>query len=433
MNCPKRIDSRRLEADSDPKITQEEFISFMLNPTHIGKYLVPIPKGTMLFHGSPIFPRVFNQLIQYKGGQTKKVCDILSKVEGGLSESVILDLHNTRKLSEKVIQQKLSKKNKKYEMIWLNFNWYSNRYIATGFKYTKNPVTGEYDVPVYKKDKDGNFIYEKGKKVQELSTSGCNPCKSMVMFLTTQNIYVFNFVRLVMEKRINKNRIERIQQDSKEKLYIIRKKGAVGISKWDEIGTGDYVFSKTTTRRKGFVKKSESAKRNALYVTNNQFYTSGYSGLGILFAQYMFIRHELTGMMPLLPPVMGYFDIDFAEAVDMQEEDWVNKYSNATMCGCFVDKKGRNGICPELMLLKPQDILNCMDIFYTTINDYTVYIDPEEERGKDFSKALPLETITKNIIGCVGAGNFNMNPQFDNDKPLDSMYKNIAPWFKVKS
>ena len=318
-------------------------------------------------------------------------------------------------------------------MIWLNFNWYSNRYIGTDFKYAKNPDTGEYDIPVYKKDKDGNFIEENGKKVQELSTTGCNPCKSMVMLLTTSDIYVFNFVRLVMEKRINKNRIERIEQDSEEKLYVFRRKEEVGIATWDKIGAEDDIFVKNTMKRKGFTKKSDGVKKHALYITNNQFFTKGYTGLGIIFAQFMYLRDELSGSMPRLPPVMGYFDVDFAEAVSMQDEDWVNKYSNATMCGCFVDKNDREGICPELMLLKPQEILNCMDIFYTTKNDYTVYIDPQEEKGGEFSKVLPLETITKNIIGCVGAENFIMNPRFDNNKPLQSMYNGMAPWFKVKS
>ena len=94
--------------------------------------------------------------------------------------------------------------------------------------------------------------------------------------------------------------MEPIEKESNEKLYVTKRKGEVGITTWDKIADTDDIFVKITRTRKGFIKKSDGAKRNALHVTNNQFYTTGYSGIGIILAQYMYLREQLKGSMPPL-------------------------------------------------------------------------------------------------------------------------------------
>ena len=396
MNCPIQVDSKRLLNDnSDIAVKQTEFLTMLF--TSANDYIIKIPKNVMLYHGSRMFPRVANQIIKLKSGKIIRACEIAPQLEAGLSEGLVIDLNNTNRLTEEIVDSILTKKAKKFEMMWLNFNWYANRTIAGGWS--------------------------------------CKPCKSMMLLKTTQDIYVFNFVRMVSILKKNKNSIERITQNSDEKLYIARKNTKqIYIDTWDNIKNNDSVFTKS------FVKKNESIKNSAVSVTNQQFKTSGFSGIGIILAQYQYLRKALGDLN--LPPIMGYFDVDFAEGVEMKTENW-SKWKNTnkipTICGCVYDnnyklegKKTPTGICPELMIMNPLEIIKCVDVFYTTRNDYMPFIDEEEDIKSDNPSRLSLDNLSQNIIDCVGKENFNINPHFNVADPLDSFINNQAPWFQFK-
>ena len=131
---------------------------------------------------------------------------------------------------------------------------------------------------------------------------------------------------------------------------------------------------------------------------------------------------------------MGYFDIDFAVGVEMKDENWKTwKNSNKipTICGCVYDKDSI-GVCPELMIMKPLESTNCVEVFYTTRNDYSPYIDEDEDRLSDYPNRLSIDNLTQNIVDCVGISNFNLNKNFDINKPLESFINNEAPWFKIR-
>lgn len=402
MNCPVEVDSRKLFSDGYVDVKQVDFLSMLFSDS-IDDYIIKVPKDVMLYHGSRMFPRVANQIIRFKNGKTIRACEIAPQLEAGLSEGLVIDLNNTNRLTAKKVESILKRKKKKFEMMWLNFNWYANRTIAGGWS--------------------------------------CKPCKSMMLLKTTADIYVFNFVRLVNKLKKNKNSIERITQDSEEKLYMGRRRGKIFIETWENIRTErDEVYVIVSRSRKGFYPKNDGVKNRALSVTNNQFKTTGYSGIGIILAQYQYLRKALGDAK--YPPIMGYFDVDFAEGVPMIHEDWStwnNPDKIPTMCGCIYDKNYRakgdkekipTGICPELMIMEPLKITKCIEVFYTTRNDYMPFIDEEEDIFSDNPNKLPIDILTQNIIDCVGKNNFNLNPAFNLSDPLGSFINNNAPWFK---
>jgi hypothetical protein len=391
---------KSLEPKDTEHISQEYFLSIMLNPNEIKNRIVTLPKNTLIFHGSQLFPRLLNQKILIDN-IPKKVSTILPYIEGGASESEILSLSSENKLTMDGIYEILHRKQKKYEMLFGNFNWMGNRYIEGG--------------------------------------QGCNPCKSMVLFLLNNEIKLFNFIDFVRNEKKDKRSIEDLDQKSEKKLYIVsveekdrrQIKKKIIVKEWDKITDSDVVFEKINNTYKSV--KPTTELNTLLYITNNDFYTSGYTGIGIIFAQYQYIQDALQYIYPdfIDQNIMGYIAIDFSEEVktDTTNEDWFSKENESYfMRGCIGTKN--IGICPEVLILNPTKLLTPMDVFYTTRNDYEIFIKTSDRiKEEKKRKALPLKIITKNIENCLKSYDIQFNPSFNTRQPIVSLEQGHAPYY----
>ena len=166
----------------------------------------------------------------------------------------------------------------------------------------------------------------------------------------------------------------------------------------------------------------------------------GYTGLGILLAQARDIMHVLNKLdISDIIPYNGFIDIDLVnEGVPMKTENWFDFVKNTSydtkICGCIVSEQhgkiGRQGICPEVLLLDPDTLLRCEHVFYTTRGDYRDWIDYEKDMESENPKTLPLTLLTENIISCIGS-KIRLNTYFKIDQPLQSMFNNQAPYYKI--
>lgn len=426
MGTPSYINFKDITAFSTQKISQLDFMDRLLNETKL-EDLAKIPSKVLLFHGSFVFPRVFNQVLTDVNGNKVKACRYASYIEGGLSEGGLFRLTDANLLSEgNMIKEIQRTKSKKYNMMWLNLNWFANRYIAGG--------------------------------------AACNPCKSMLMLEVTKEFYVYNFIKSIQTYQQNKNSIEEIDVDSTEPIYLVRaSRGRMYFQIWSKIRSNNFLIvskgDKTSLESKSSLVDTDGKPKNVsiLHVTNKHFKSNGYNGSGIIFAQYNYILNVIK-KLNMVPkdnpaiPIMGYMDIDPSETVDMSVEEWPGNPINGKVSeGCLVNnnmfteqeydeetdkytkiirRPKTRGVCPELLLLNPNSHTKCKEVFYTTKNDNTVYVS-RNDRTKTNPKALPLEVITKNILSCIG-GNITENNKYKLSDPVTSLRNGELPYMKLR-